>query len=111
MAMTLYASNTTTPTVGSNSQLAATTSIGVYVIEVDVSALANGETVQIVTNSAAKVGGTVNAADTVTFTGGASAPTAHLFSAVIPIGSSANWQLKQVNGTARAFDWAIYQMT
>ena len=108
MTWTVDDSDTTTPTVGTVSSLATSTTNGTFVFEADLAALVAGETVQLVVNGTTLASGTAHKMWQGTYT----APLVCPRVASPPIASdiSINVTLKQIGGTARAFPWKLLRI-
>ena len=108
MTWVLDSSNTTTPTVGTESSLATSTTNATFVYEVDMSALASGEVVELRVKGTTLTGGTAGLMWKATY----QAPLVCVRVQSPPVASdiSINVTLKQLSGTARAFPWKLLRV-
>lgn len=105
---TVKSSGTQTATAGGTiDTLLSTTDAGVYVLTVDLNALADGEIVELRINRKVLTGGTVRTAYPASYTG--VAPDDEKVAVSVPIASAfgAVFTLRQLNGTGRAFPWEV----
>jgi len=108
MTWTVDSSGTTTPTVGTPSTLATSTTNGTFVFEADLSALANGEASRLAVSGKTLTGGTANQMWQGTYT----APLVNDRVASPPIASdvSITITMTQLNGSARAVPWKLLRI-
>lgn len=111
MAVTAAASGTTTPTVGTESQLADTAVAGVYSFHLDTVNMAAGDVLEIRVYQMIITGGTARVVYLASYSGAQAADD--LIKVSIPIGNeltdatSLRFSIKQTFGTARAFPWKV----
>lgn len=99
---------TQSATVSTEHTLATITSGGTFVLAVDVSNLANGDELELRAVVKARSGST---AKTVYLAGFAHAQADDVaFSVPVPAPHSVAFTLKQIAGTARSFEWAVYEL-
>lgn len=111
MAVTVQASGTTTPTVGTEDQLADTGTVGVFTFHIDTTNMAAGDVLEvrvyqmIITGGTSRVAYIANYAD--------AQPADDMIKVSVPIGNeltdstALRFSLKQTFGTARAFPWKV----
>lgn len=102
---TLDSSGTKAATVGTKHTLATSTTNGVFVYEVDLSALANGEAVSLTVEGITLSGGSSG----IMWPGSYIAPLVATRMQSPPVASdiSITVTLTQINGTARSFPWKL----
>jgi hypothetical protein len=108
MTVTVNTSNSTTPTVGTETTLATITTAGIYQLYTDIANLAAGEVVELRAYGKARSGDT----ERLMWGPASYGPILPLqllpTSPAIVTAVSLRFSIKQVNGTARAFPWAVY---
>lgn len=107
MAIVDVAHGTQTATVGTEHTLNAATASGVYVLLVDVNALAADETVELRMKCKVLTGGTIRTFAYVPVLGPANTDDMVYISVPVPSQFGVTATLRQVNGTGRAFDWTL----
>lgn len=115
MAISISASNTVTPTIGSPVTLENITTPGHYTVDIDVSAMLSGDSVTVSIQGATLASGTSTkiVADTVVSGAPPTAGPNHLIVAGFPVSQGApgvNVIFTQTSGTARAFPWAVLRI-
>jgi len=109
MAVTAFSSGTQTATIGTEHFLANVDQAGVFILEVDVNALAAGDIVELRVYRMVLAGGTARLESVYTFMG----VQEILVKRAIPISNDHNdaqalrFSLKQTFGTGRAFPWKV----
>lgn len=105
---TLEASGTQTATVGTEHTLSSQTAFKLYQLQLDVSALAAGERVEISIKTKILAGGALALHKRAVIRGPASQP---VFVSV-PLASDIQYDvtLKQIGGTGRAFPWKVFSL-
>jgi hypothetical protein len=108
MSWTLDSSGTQTATIGTEHSLATSTSNATFVYEVDLSALAAGEVVELRVKGTTLTGGTAGQMWKGTYT----ALLVNVREASPPVASdiSINVTLKQISGTGRSFPWKLLRV-
>lgn len=111
MAVTLSASGTTTPTVGTEDQLADTNVAGVYTFHIDTVNMAAGDVLVVRVYQMIITAGTSRVAYVATYQGVQAADD--LIKISVPIGNdltdstALRFSINQTFGTARAFPWKV----
>lgn len=113
MPVSVAAQNTTTPTLATDTTLvtqSAPTGGGCYILHVDAVDLANGETLTLTLRTRARPGGTTRTAFVGCYSHAQSDPIKVSPLVAIPELSEVVAVLRQDNGTARAFPWALLRV-
>jgi hypothetical protein len=105
MAVAVETSGTQTATIGTEHSLGTPSTAKTRVLQVDLNALLADEVVELIIEEKAVTAGTVRKYLIESFTGGRTDPVVKTTPSAQPFGGT--FKLKQVNGTGRAFDWAI----
>lgn len=105
MSWTVDSSGTQSAVIGTLHALATSTSNATFIFEVDLSALAAGEAVQLMVSGITLSGGT--AAQMWSGTFGAPRINPRVQAPPTPSDVSISVSLRQVNGTGRAFPWKL----
>ena len=108
MAVSVNTSGSQTATIGTEHTLATITTAGIWILVVDIAAMAAGDIVEL------RVYGKARSTDTERLLFGPESygpiVPGQLLVYSVPVVSphSSRFSLKQTNGTGRAFPWAIY---
>ncbi len=111
MAVTAFATGTTTPTVGTENFLSNVNVAGVYTFHIDTINMVAGDVLQIRVYQIVLTGGTARVVYVASFQG--AQPTDDMIKVTSPIGNeltdsnSLRFSINQTFGTARAFSWKI----
>ena len=111
MAVTLYASNTQSATIGTEYILSTPSAAGIYTLHVDTAAMVNGDVAEIRVYQTTLTGGVLRVAYPMIYYG--IQPTDDVEKISVPIGNdlaeanALKFTLKQTFGTARAFPWKV----
>jgi hypothetical protein len=114
MAVTTFASDTLTTTIGTEHTLTSVNQAGVFVLYVDLAALAAGDVVELRAYKIVRTGGTARVVQFQTFTG--AQPSSGLITVSIPLANdltdtdALTFTLTQTFGTARSFPWAVLKV-
>lgn len=108
MAATVVTSGTQTATPATEHTLHTTVTAGVYLLVVDATNLSGTETVELRAYVKVVSGGTYKQAHVFTMYAGDASPAAVSLPFVSPV--DIKFTLKQVGGTGRAFDWAVWSV-
>lgn len=108
MAVTQSNSGTQAATIGTEHTLATITTAGVYVLRVDVNALANGDRLVLRGKVRALSGGTTRQAFSAVFEHVQADKI--LDSIPVPVVHELVWTLQQTAGTGRSFDWSVLSL-
>lgn len=100
----------TVSVIGTAEDLATITSAGTFVLHVDASNLASGEEVTLNIYTKVLSSSSEGMAYTSTFSYGTTSETPNLISWAIPSVHSVRFELDQLSGTARAFDWSVIEL-
>lgn len=104
----LQSSGTQSASISTEHSLATVTAAGTYVLVVDLNNLANGDTVELRIKTKVLTGSTARLAYMTTYVNAQSEP--NVYSLPVPSPYSFEATLKQVAGSGRSFDWAIYAL-
>jgi len=113
MAVTAQATGTQTATVGTEHQLADVNVAGVFVFEVDVNAMANGDVLELRIYIMTLTSGTSRVAYFMPFYGAQDASADGLIKVSLPVSNeltdstSLRFSLKQTFGTGRSLPWKV----
>lgn len=111
MSVSLQASGTTTPTVGTEDQLADTGIVGVFTFHIDTTNMAAGDVLEVRVYQMIITGGTPRVAYVASYSG--VQPADDMIKISVPIGNdltdstALRFSIKQTFGTARAFPWKV----
>lgn len=105
MAVTEAASGSQTATISTEHTLATITTAGVYMLRVDVNALANGDRLVLRAKAKARTGDTTRQVFSAVFEH--SQADKVVDSIPVPIVHELVWTLQQTAGTGRAFPWSV----
>lgn len=108
MAVESIASGTQAATLDQEHELASETDPGVYVLVVDLSALDNGDIVELRIKTTALSGGTAGLAYFATYAHAQAAPL--VYSIPVPVDVEITATLKQVAGVERSFPWSLLKL-
>lgn len=108
MTLVQQASGTQTATLATEHTLATRTDGKTYVLVVDASNLANGDTVVLRAKVKALTGSTAALAYSVTLTHAQAEPV--VISPPVPAVHSVAFTLEQTDGTGRNFDWSVVSL-
>jgi hypothetical protein len=106
--MTSKASGSQTATLNTEHTLATITDAGIYVLNVDVAALVNGETLQLRIKVKTRSGDSSRLAYHAVYKHVVGEPS--VFSVPVPVIAEGVFTLEQNGGTGRAFPWNILQL-
>lgn len=111
MAVTAFATGTTTPTVGVENFLSSPNVAGVYTFHIDTVNMVAGDVLQVRIYQIILTGGTTRVAYIANYQG--AQPTDDVIKISVPIGNdltdtnSLRFSINQTFGTARAFPWKV----
>lgn len=105
MAVVVESSGTQTAVIGTEHSLASPTTAKTRQLVVDLSNLANGDTVELRIKRKALSTGAIRTWQLASFAHAQAAPV--VLSVPIPSPHGAEFTLKQTTGTARNFDWSV----
>ncbi len=105
MGLQSTASGSQLAVIGSEHSLASKTGLGIYVLVVDLNAMAAGDTVEILIKTKCIATGTVKNAYRDSYTDIQAEP--HKYSVPVPIDQEIVCTLRQTTGVARTFPWNL----
>lgn len=111
MAVTAFATGTTTPVVGTENFLSSPNVAGVYTFHIDTVNMVAGDVLQVRIYQIIITGGTTRVAYIASYYG--AQPTDDIIKISVPIGNdltdtnSLRFSINQTFGTARAFPWKV----
>jgi hypothetical protein len=105
MSVTSVASGSQACTISTTHTLSTQTTAGVYILVVDLTNLAAGDTVVLALNTKAKSGSSSVAAYSVSYANAQSTP--NVYSIPVPITDQIIATMTQTAGTGRTFDWNL----
>lgn len=105
MAVSEHSGGSQSATIDTEHTLATITDSGTYVFVVDTANMVNGDTLELRIYTKARSGGTSRLAYSASYTNLQAAPQKYS----VPVPSNVEFvaTLKQVDGTGRAFPWAV----
>jgi hypothetical protein len=107
MAITQNTSGTKTVTVDVEHSLATITTAGLFQFAIDLSNMENGDIIDITIKTKLLTGSTAAIAYIATFAHVQGQPNQHSLPIMSPF--SVEFLIEQTDGTARDYDWAVYE--
>ena len=107
MAVSESTSGTKSVTLDTEHSLATITTAGLYQFVIDLSKMANGDIIDVTIKTKVLTGSTAAIAYTATFAHAQGQPNQHSLPIMVPY--SVEFLIEQTDGTARSYDWAVYE--